>query len=373
MSDSGKRYEGFLLIPFDHAFDWLHTLVVKAGDQVGVHVARADDIFKGGVIIDQVREHILDSDVVIAVCTGRNANVFYELGIAESKHRPVLIAESREDLPFDLQHFRAQFYGGTGPTESRDTLLERVVRSIRDTLAAGPKQSGGQTKVPALLTRPVPHAQGFRTPSSRAYATCDVEGFQPSAASTEITDAVFELVEPWFQELCSSATVSRSNREVIWWQAPGSGSTGPDCLLYFFPGPVILAHKVLPMTSVPEGSIVQVSQLIDWWWEVVEGAAAVLKSLGCQSAQVTLRLQTQPGPSEEPRIVDLGFEGLPVPRRGEPLGQVPPWSVQLPYAPPSEWQRTRFEPALRNLLGHFSYRGLDPTLAALGLAGPRTD
>jgi hypothetical protein len=113
---------GFLLMPFLADFDWLRKTIVSAGKAAGVTVKRADDIFTPGVVIEQIKDAILNADVVVAVCTGKNANVFYELGIAEHLHRPVLIAETETDLPFDVKHFRALLYGGKSRAEFRRDL-----------------------------------------------------------------------------------------------------------------------------------------------------------------------------------------------------------------------------------------------------------
>jgi hypothetical protein len=129
-------------MPFAEEFDWLYEELQAAGRDASVNVERADDIFEAGIVIDQIKARIRGADIVIAVCTGRNANVFYELGIAESAHRPILIGEDKMDLPFDVLHFRAQFYGG----DRRATLRERVVRSIRETLS---ERAGAPTAVPS--------------------------------------------------------------------------------------------------------------------------------------------------------------------------------------------------------------------------------
>src|SRR5437588_5270197 len=132
-----ERPIAFLLMPFAAEFAGLRKLIDEAGDAAGVRVARADDIFAGGVVIDQVKQHIANADVVIALCTGRNPNVFYELGLSDAAHRPILVAASSADLPFDIQHFRAQFYGGDEPAKSIDTLGSRLQAAIRETLAEG--------------------------------------------------------------------------------------------------------------------------------------------------------------------------------------------------------------------------------------------
>ena len=125
----------FLLMPFRPEFAELHRVIVEAGTQVGVEVVRADDIFAGGVVVDQVRRQIYEADAVIAVCTDRNPNVFFELGLADPAHRPILVAKARDDLPFDIQHWRAQFYGGDTPANNLETLGMRIQRALTETLA----------------------------------------------------------------------------------------------------------------------------------------------------------------------------------------------------------------------------------------------
>ena len=50
---------------------------------------------------------ICKSSVVVCDLTGKNANVFYEAGIAHSLGKDViLITQSADDVPFDLRHLR---------------------------------------------------------------------------------------------------------------------------------------------------------------------------------------------------------------------------------------------------------------------------
>ena len=102
----------------------------------GVELRRADSIFKSGVVVDQIREALADADLVIAVCTGKNANVFYELGLAEAMgHAPILIAPDATHLPFDKAHWRCHMYGGKRLTTTN--LRARLVKAIEETLATG--------------------------------------------------------------------------------------------------------------------------------------------------------------------------------------------------------------------------------------------
>jgi hypothetical protein len=69
---------------------------------------RADQIAEPGMIPNQIIEHLLVDDLVVADLTGHNPNVFYELAIRHAERRAVvlLIAED-ENPPFDVSQSRA--------------------------------------------------------------------------------------------------------------------------------------------------------------------------------------------------------------------------------------------------------------------------
>ena len=54
--------------------------------------------------------------VLVAELTTKNANVFYELGLAHALKKPVVLVSSNEDdVPFDLQHIRVIYYDMSDP------------------------------------------------------------------------------------------------------------------------------------------------------------------------------------------------------------------------------------------------------------------
>ncbi len=70
-----------------------------------IELERADKNPQPGSITDQVINSILEADVLLADVTGGNPNVFYELGIAHSFQRPViLLVGNVDELPFDTAH-----------------------------------------------------------------------------------------------------------------------------------------------------------------------------------------------------------------------------------------------------------------------------
>jgi hypothetical protein len=73
----------------------------------GYELVRADLIGKPGMITNQVIQHVLDSEVVIADLTGKNPNVFYELALRHATRKPYIqLLEIGEPLPFDVAGVR---------------------------------------------------------------------------------------------------------------------------------------------------------------------------------------------------------------------------------------------------------------------------
>lgn len=95
------------MMPFDMGFDKVYETLAKAAETAGLRCRRADDIWENTSIIQDVVSLIDRSRVVICDCTNRNPNVFYEIGIAHTLGRDViLITQNDADVPFDLRHLR---------------------------------------------------------------------------------------------------------------------------------------------------------------------------------------------------------------------------------------------------------------------------
>ena len=98
----------FVLMPFgaDLADVYLDhiTNVTSALDLV---VKRGDDFFSAHHIMSDIWRAIWHSRVIIADCTTKNPNVFYEIGVAHTIGKPVvLITQNDDDVPFDLRSTR---------------------------------------------------------------------------------------------------------------------------------------------------------------------------------------------------------------------------------------------------------------------------
>ena len=97
---------------------------------------RGDDAFGSNVVMDDIIKSIDDADVVLADLTRKNANVFYEVGIAHAREKRVLLlAQSIEDVPFDLRHRRVLLYDYSPRGCKR---LESTLRDNMNAVMAGP-------------------------------------------------------------------------------------------------------------------------------------------------------------------------------------------------------------------------------------------
>ena len=76
---------------------------------------------------------INEAKVIVADLTERNPNVFYEVGLAHAIGKEViLLAQSVEDIPFDLRHLRTIIYKNDyrGQTELHETLKKTITAIV---------------------------------------------------------------------------------------------------------------------------------------------------------------------------------------------------------------------------------------------------
>lgn len=102
----GKRKKCFVLMAFHKSFDEIYRSAIKkvVCDNEWT-CQRADEIQESREIMAIIEENILRADLIIADLTGRNPNVFYEVGYAHAVGKnTVLITQSINDVPFDLRH-----------------------------------------------------------------------------------------------------------------------------------------------------------------------------------------------------------------------------------------------------------------------------
>ena len=127
-----KFNEAFVLMPFDPSYDWVYESIQAVCEKNNVKAIRADNIFGTAPIIENILQEIHTSEIIIADLTGKNANVFYEVGVAHTLrdyNSIILLAQHIDDIPFDLRHLSVILYSPRNKTEFEEKLKNTIVTS----------------------------------------------------------------------------------------------------------------------------------------------------------------------------------------------------------------------------------------------------
>lgn len=116
-----------------HADEVFEHIVRPAMERCGLVPYRSDHLSAPGRISGQMFERILGDDLCIAVLTGYNPNVFYELAIAHFARRPVIIMlEKGRELPFDVNDLRCLYYDFWPSSIMSGEYVEELVKQVED-------------------------------------------------------------------------------------------------------------------------------------------------------------------------------------------------------------------------------------------------
>ncbi|MCC5613362.1 hypothetical protein LC612_43475 [Nostoc sp. CHAB 5834] len=116
-------------------FQRVYEYIIKpACKNAGFKPTRADDVKSSNVIIIDILERILNSDMVVCDLSSKNPNVLYELGIRQAFDLPVtLIKDDITERIFDIQTFRDVPYHSQLRIDQVDKAIKLLQESIRET------------------------------------------------------------------------------------------------------------------------------------------------------------------------------------------------------------------------------------------------
>jgi tetratricopeptide (TPR) repeat protein len=165
MTDSWRTC--FVLMPYGPGFDEIYRSAVQpAVLATGLRVLRHDDLTRPSLTGSRIWEGLREADIVVADVTGKNPNVFYELGITHAIGKPtVLIARDSLDVPFDLKHLRVIVYK-TDP-RSLEILRGQLKDALRRVIEASSDQSLGIATRSSIADQ-MPASAAIRTVLERA-------------------------------------------------------------------------------------------------------------------------------------------------------------------------------------------------------------
>lgn len=98
----------FVLMPLKEPFFRIFTQNIKPVlESLGFKAIKADDIFRPNPVIEDIWACLNTAGLIVADVTGKNPNVFYELGIANVIGKnPIILTQNKDDVPFDVKYLR---------------------------------------------------------------------------------------------------------------------------------------------------------------------------------------------------------------------------------------------------------------------------
>ena len=162
-----SNYSVFILMAFDEKFDDVYEAFIKPlfeeSKAESFNVDRADDIHNQQNIMQDIVTRIAQSHLIVADLTDNNPNVFYELGVAHTLGRPViLLAQNMDDVPFDLRAYRVLIYDThfTKIAAAREELGRYIEAFVNGTLQFGNPVSDHLAASPDVPSIPSEPANG---------------------------------------------------------------------------------------------------------------------------------------------------------------------------------------------------------------------
>lgn len=178
-------------MPFKQEFDDIYKLAIKAAAKdAGVVAQRVDEQMYSEGMLDRIHRQIKVADFVIADMSGKNANVFYEIGYAIAKGKYcITLVDDKTNISFDLKHKRHIVYNSI--TELKAQLTDEIKWAVSNV------ESERGSKIQATLKAKVStlHRSEYRAIADIDFAI----DLKPtiSGASPEIENAYFYSGQGW--------------------------------------------------------------------------------------------------------------------------------------------------------------------------------
>lgn len=130
----GHNFTAFIIMPFDPKFDsLLNDLIKPACRELSIIDTRLDEYEYVSNMHAKLYKEIKDADIIIAVMTDYNPNVYYEVGYARCLNKPIiLLLEKGQDIPFDLSCYFHIFYDPKDLQKSYKKLASLLKSEIQN-------------------------------------------------------------------------------------------------------------------------------------------------------------------------------------------------------------------------------------------------
>jgi nucleoside 2-deoxyribosyltransferase len=129
-----KERTCFVIMPFRPDLHFFYLFLKQHIEQQHqIKCERGDAQVLTKPIIEKINDYIRQADVIIADCSGRNPNVFYELGLAHAHDKQVILIthDDVKEAPADIRHYEFIWY----QLDKHIEFLERLDNAIRNVFA----------------------------------------------------------------------------------------------------------------------------------------------------------------------------------------------------------------------------------------------
>lgn len=118
----------FIMLPPQPEFDKIFNLIIRpATEKFGLEVTRQDAFHFQGSIAEKIRVAIQQSRLCIADISTLNPNILYEVRMAHSLNKPIILLSNRDtDIPNDLRSIRCIFYHPDNIEGTRNSLEKSI-------------------------------------------------------------------------------------------------------------------------------------------------------------------------------------------------------------------------------------------------------
>lgn len=181
----------FVLMPFAKKYKAFYEKVIKKTvEGMKLVCRRVDDFYGPRSIIKDIMRYIKDSKFILADFSGRNPNVFFEVGISHAKGKSVLLlTQDLMDVPPKLQTIRCLVYeSNLSGAESLRPILENAILEIQQENYSAFFPSGNLEILPNTCLALVPNNEiGTKT-----YRELILVALRDASCTVDRSDEIFD-------------------------------------------------------------------------------------------------------------------------------------------------------------------------------------
>jgi nucleoside 2-deoxyribosyltransferase len=124
----------FVAMPFKDEYRPVYEAIKESARLLNVAVVQVGEQHFAGSIISQIVNSIEATDLLVAIVSEENGNVYYEIGLAHCQAKPVVLLTSDVNaLKFDLRDHRAIIYDPKRPEDIVKELAQTISNAIDTT------------------------------------------------------------------------------------------------------------------------------------------------------------------------------------------------------------------------------------------------